>query len=797
VSKVVQSTTQICYHCGAECESETIVLKTHRFCCQGCASVFQILEGAGLADFYELEKNPGTRVNPKSKEKFHYLDNVEIQNKLLTFNENAIQQVQLDLPQIHCSSCLWLLENLPSLHDGIRNCVVHFSKKQATITYSSELLSLRELVELLAKIGYEPTITWDHQYQRAQQSDSGLLYRIAVAGFCFGNIMLFSFPEYLSSDLETKFGSYFAWICAMLILPVMFYAGLPYLVSAGKSLNNKRINMDVPIALGMVALFLRSFADLIMDVGPGYFDSLAGLIFFLLIGRWFQNRTYKALSFDRDYKSYFPIGVTLLEGEIEKTIPLDQVKVGDVLLIRDGELLPADASLLAQDALMNYQFVTGEQTLIPKTQGEYLYSGGKVSGNAAEVLIEKEVDQSYLTQLWNLSEQPGQKKVDPESKIDKVSRVFTWIVLGIALVAGLFWAVYDATQIWFVISSVLIVACPCALALTRPFAFGSAMRYLSKTGYYIKNGSVLDHLDEIRTWVFDKTGTITGQDIGEVKYHGEQFTASEIGALMALAHESSHPFSKRLYAYVNQGGTEQIANFSVEKGKGVSARWKGKEIRIGSTAFVGLDSLQASTEKPKGSGVGVRVNDKVGYFEFKEQFREGMEGMLSVLGRSKDLYLLSGDPNGEKKNYNHLFPAENMLFNQSPEDKLNWVKRFQEESAGVGFIGDGLNDSGALREAKVGIAVADDVYQFSPACDVIVQGNKLASFPQMLQFVHNLGKLIQYSYLVSILYNSVGVCFAVSGMLSPIVAAILMPLSSITVVGFVTGGVRILARSKS
>ena len=407
-------TNKICYHCGDQCGKDGVCFDEKEFCCNGCKTVYEIFTSNGLSKFYDLEARAGTTPNHAPK-KYDFLDNQEIVQQLVEFDEEDIQVVNLSTPSIHCSSCIWVLENLNRLHPSIKNSQVDFPKKTIRVTYDITDFSLKALVMLLSSIGYEPYISLEEFNKKSQKKNRSLIYKLGVAGFAFGNVMLLSFPEYFEVEefWLDQYKQVFRWLMFIFSLPVVFYAAQDYFLSALKGLRSKLLNIDVPIALGVLTLFLRSTVDIIFDLGSGFFDSLTGLVFFLLLGKFFQQKTYSFLSFERDYKSYFPIAVTRLNADgKEESVQVYKVKVGDRLLIRNQEIIPVDCVLIKGGAEIDYSFVTGESQAIFKESGDKLFAGGKQLSGVLEVEVLKSVSQSYLTELWgefNLSERQSVK----------------------------------------------------------------------------------------------------------------------------------------------------------------------------------------------------------------------------------------------------------------------------------------------------------------------------------------------------------------------------------------------------
>jgi P-type Cu+ transporter len=768
-----------CYHCNTMCEEE-IEFDNKVFCCYGCQTVYEIINQNELGKYYDLNSHPGKKKANEKSLRFDFLDLDEIKTKLLSFSEGGIEKINLNLPQIHCSSCLWLLENLHKLTEGVMSSQVNFGAKEAEITYKSDVISLRELAELLSNIGYPPAITLEDEKKKPKK-DSKLVRQIGLVGFCFGNIMLYSFPEYLGLDeRDASFQNIFNWLNVALSIPILIFGARQYIVSAYKSLKYKVVNIDVPISIGIFALYSRSLFEVISGQGAGYFDSFAGLIFFLLIGKWFQNKTFSAMNFERDFKSYFPIAITRLLDKGEEIVPIEKLEKGDRLLIRNQELIPADAILINGKGNIDYSFVSGESNHVKKNSGDVIYAGGRQVGSALTIELTDVVENSYLTRLWN--NPIFKKKVSVKDFSNTVSKYFTLFILVLAAVSGFVWMQIDSTQVAFIITSILIVACPCAIALSIPFTYGNSMRVLSKKSFFMRSAKVIDPLTEITDVIFDKTGTLTCSDEMSIEWVGDELTLADKAAVYEVSRQSTHPLSRKISNYLKSSSANiELAEFIETEGKGLSATIKNVAWKIGSASLVGAKS------KEDFSQVFLKKNQFVlGYFKFGNKYRPNLEGFLSSLNKQYNLHVLSGDNESETENLKLINSSLNLNFNQSPQDKFTYVSELQDAGKKVLMLGDGLNDAGAIKKADVGIAVVDDIYSFSPSSDVILDGQKMTSLNKFLDFASRSRNIVWLSYAFSLVYNLVGIYFAVSGQLTPLIAAILMPLSSISVVLLVT-----------
>jgi Cu+-exporting ATPase len=786
----------ICFHCGDECKDDSIKIEDKFFCCNGCKTVYEILDQNKLCNYYNLEQNPGISPNFNFGNRFEYLNDSSTIQRILDFQDENISKATFHIPQMHCSSCIWLLENLFKLNTYVTHSQVDFLKKELSVTFNHNILSLKELVKLLTSIGYEPQILLESVEQKTENIASQTLHlRIGVAGFCFLNVMLFSFPEYLGIDASDSFlKNFFVDLNIILSLPVVFFSGWEYFGSAIKGFRKKIINIDFPISLGILALFGRSLFEALSQIGSGYFDSLAGLIFFLLVGKFLQEKTYSYLNFERNYKSFFPLSITIKKDGKEISVPLNKLMVGNRIVVRKNEIIPADSILFNGDGRIDYSFVTGEAKPVNKVSGELVYAGGRQLGGAIELEVIREVSQSYLTQLWNndIFNKKTESFFTNFSNI--VSKRFTFFVLFVAFISAVFWLQSSFAIAVNVFTAVLIVACPCAIVLSVPFTFGNAMRIFGRNKFYLRNTSVIEDLGRVDSIVFDKTGTITQLGKSDLVFTGTVLNSFQQKMIKSLVRNSTHPLSLKVYNSLEADEFFPVTKFDEMPGLGITGVVYGNQVKIGSKEFVNhTTEVDNVTTK-----IFVSINDEViGFFSVTNSYREGINDIIRSLGKRFKLSLLSGDNEGEKFNLLKFFSSKDELyFNQSPEDKLGFVKSLKSSNKKVLMVGDGLNDAGALKQSDIGIAVTEDISSFSPACDAILDASKLNLLPKFLNYSQSAVKIIYISFVISFLYNLVGLSFAVQGMLSPLIAAILMPLSSISVVLFATISTNLLAKRR-
>lgn len=789
-----ESISSTCYHCGEDCGNVNVLLHDKRFCCQGCKMVYEILHEKDLCQYYDIDAQAGVSLRGKKQAHFAWLDDEVIQSQLIDYQEDTTTKTTFFLPAIHCASCVWLLENLFKFNDGILDSKINFIKKEIYLTFDNSKVSLRQLAELLVSIGYIPEINLgDLDKSKRKKIDRKLIYQLGVAGFGFGNVMLLSFPEYLGLDEINAIGfqKIFGWINILFAIPIVFFSGKDYLKSAWLSLQQRNLNIDVPISIGILTLLGRSIFEILSGVGAGYLDSLAGLVFFLLIGKWFQQITFNHLSFERDYKSYFPVAALLHNGE---TVPIQNLKRGDIIFVKNKELIPADGILKEGKGSIDYSFVTGESEAVVKNKGDQIFAGGKQLGESIQIQITKTVSQSYLTQLWNdavFFKEGFTQNNQTQFLADKVGKYFTYVILAIAFFTLFYWLTIDAGIAVNAFTSVLIIACPCAVALSIPFTFGNAIRILGKHGFYLKNTKVIEQFQQVTSVIFDKTGTLTltknnSFDRGcnnAITFHGDELTDEEIHHVIWMVSQSSHPLSQSILELLKgKIKTEKVIPFVSEnfleiEGKGLQAVVNQQVIKIGSAEFT-------QNKVNDAANVFLQINGKTkGFFTIKNQYRKDFETILNFYRNKNTIHLLSGDNEKTREQLEPYF-GKNLHYFQSPKDKMNFTKKLQLRGEQVLMFGDGLNDAGALQQSNVGVVIAEDTNNFTPACDAILDAKSFTQLPKFSKYMQGCLRLVYMAYGLAFIYNLIGLSYAVQGELSPLVAAILMPVSSITIVLF-------------
>ncbi|WP_316784119.1 heavy metal translocating P-type ATPase [Pedobacter frigiditerrae] len=781
----------LCYHCGEDISGVDLVIADKHFCCAGCKGVYQILSANNMCAYYAYNDSPGKRLETNAH--FEYLDEPSIVKQLVNYQDKENCIVTFYIPAIHCSSCIWLLEHLYKINPAIYSSRIDFLKREVNLSFKHNEIALRKVVEILVQIGYEPAINLqDVVKENSNRVDKALILKIGVAGFCMGNVMLFSFPEYFGiSNLEPQFKALFGWLNLAFSIPVVLFSGKDYFLSALASLKHKHINLDTPLALIIAVLFLRTAFAVVFNNGVGFADTLTGLVFLLLMGKWVKQRTYHHISFDRDYRSYFPIAITTLQNGMEKPKAINELAIGDRLWIRNGELVPADSILMRGDAWLDMSFVTGETEPQQKVLGEVIYAGGKQMGEGIEIEVLKNASQSYLTSLWNKENYSHNFK---QNFNDSVAKYFSIAVFIIAFIAMAYWFYHNnGTKAWAAFTAVIIVACPCVLALSTPFTLSAILSVFDKKGFYVKNTDAVEELAHCNSIVFDKTGTLTTIEDAKISFTGT-LTDNDKKLLVSLLNHSSHPLSRQILNSFSYGKFYPISKFKETPGKGIRGLVNNQMVYAGNQSVLPFD-----IKPDQHNGVHVVIDSAYkGSFIVTQQWRSNLAELMTKLTKQFSLKVLSGDTNKDEKALQSFFSLSTTIkFEQSPQQKLAAIIQQQESGEKVMMLGDGLNDAGALKQSDFGIAITDNINNFTPGCDAILKGSSLEFLPSFYQLSKDGLKIIKISFAIAIAYNCVGLYYAVQGTLYPLVAAVLMPLSTITIISFTTIATRFFARKNN
>lgn len=742
-----------------------------------------------MTAFYTCDVQPGTSqktVGTRDPARFAALDDPEVARRFVTPRPGDLARVAFPVPAMHCASCLWLLEQLWRFHPGIARSEANLLTRTVTVEFRPGAISLRQVAEQLAALGYEPVL--DQEPAAGVPAVRRRLYlKIGVAGFAFGNVMLFSVPRYANgAPLEPWFATLFGFLNVAFSLPVLFYSAADYFRAAWSALRGRTITLDVPIAIGLAVLFGRSAVEIVTGAGEGFLDSFSGLVFFLLIGKLFQQKAFESIAFDRTVQSFLPLSVRVEHDDGVRMTRVEALKPGDTMALRAQEVVPADAVLLDEAGAIDYAFVTGEQAPVPVTRGALVHAGGRVSGHGLRLTVARAVSHSALARLWTDPVFAEDKAHWLTSLLARFGWWFTVVAMALALAGAVAWWP-DGRKAAEVATAVLIIACPCAFTLAAPITLGTAMGVLGRAGFYLKQPAVALDLSRIDTIAFDKTGTLTTA-AADAAAACTGLDDADWTLVRRLAAQSVHPISRAIAGDLTGAG--RIDAIEEVPGQGVRGQIDGRHVAIGSAAFIArLTGATVTAEPGADLTTWVAVDGRAGTVRLTSGERPGMRAAAADIARRMPAWLLSGDHATDAARWTAVF-GDRMRFRQSPEDKLAAVRAEQAAGRRMAMIGDGLNDAGALAAADVGVAVSDDTACLVPACDAVIRGDRLSRLPVFLAYAARARRVIVVCFLVSLAYNALGLGLALTGTLTPLATAILMPVSSLTIVGLSVGLMR-------
>ena len=800
----VAADASLCRHCGEPCAAGAAPSADGPFCCRGCETVFAFLQAHDLQGYYANEPPPGPsqkRAGERDPRRFAALDDPQIVSRLVDFDDGRIARVTLSIPTIHCASCVWLLEQLWRFDPGVTRAEVDIMRRAVSVEFRPAATSLRKIAEQIAALGYEPALTPGEGRRGVPAAARRLYLQLGVAGFAFGNIMLFSIPRYANgAPLEGIFQRLFDALNVLFALPVLLFSASDYFKTAWQAVRTRTMALEVPVALGLAVLFGRSVVEVATATGEGFMDSFTGLVFFLLIGRLFQQKVFDRVAFDRTFRSFLPLSVQVERESGLAVIPIEQLRPGDRIVVRPQEVVPADAILLDERADMDYAFITGEQRPVPARFGEKVRAGGRVVDRAIRLRVLHEASHSQLARFWSNQVFAKPKSYWLADVTARFGRWFTIGAVGLAAAGALAWWP-DASASVSVATAVLIIACPCALTLAAPITLGTAMGLLGSRGLYLKHPAVALDLSRVDTVVFDKTGTLTTAEARPAIEH-DGLSARALAMVRRLAAESVHPASRAIAARMVAGappddaaggtaGVPWVQSVREVPGQGVCGTVGGHLVAIGTAAFVEAETGARIAGPP--DAVCAAAGAERGWIWIAAAARPGIAETAQALAADHDICLLSGDHGGERDRWAPIF-GHRMHFRQSPADKLAFIRDAKAAGRHVLMVGDGLNDAGALAAADVGIAVSDETACMTPACDAVISGQRLAALPAFLRYTRRARHVVVACLIVSMVYNVAGLALALAGALTPLVAAIFMPVSSLTIIGMASGLMRWSAR---
>ena len=774
----------------------------HQFCCSGCKMAYQLINSCGLDSFYSMvEHSDQTSANSAAREDgFEEFDRESFLKNFAKPLEGGLMQITLLLDGIHCAACIWLLEKLPNMLPGVLDANLNWARQSIKIRWDASEVSLSTIARTLSRLGYfpHPVRVNKDENRRINESRKHLI-GIGIAGAAAGNNMLIALALYLSwfSEMGSGMTTMMRVASCFVGMVSLAWPGRVFLRGAWNAIKTRTAHMDLPIALGLGVGSIAGLVNVIRGTGEIYFDSLSVLVFLLLVGRWIQFRQQgrAADAVELLYRLTPKNARKLVDGELIDTY-VDMVEVGDKLEIRPGELIPVDGEVIDGHSEVDESILTGESRLVAKSVGSLLMAGTKNQGSVLRLQTKAIGDETRLSKIVELVEQASHNKPQIVQWANRIGGYFVVTIISLAvltLIAWLYWAPALAVDRAV---ALLIVACPCALAIATPLAISVALGRAASRKMMIKGGDVLQVLNQPGMIWLDKTGTLTEGHLEIVNIH----EYVDIGAMaVALESNSNHPVARAFVKHFkfdeNPVHSFSCVEFVEHEGMGVSGRVNDEDMVIGNQALLQYFNIEVSERdqniadqiiNAELSPCWIACDGKIAAIAaIGDQLRNDSLGCISQLkSEGWQIGILSGDHQSIVDQVaTRLGIAREFALGQlSPEEKVAQVQHAMEDYSTVVMVGDGVNDSAALAAATVGIAVHGGAEASLAAAPVFLGQQGLAPIQDLLSISRSTARTLRWNFAIAIGYNCLGATLAFFGLINPLVAAILMPISSLSVV---------------
>ncbi len=767
------------------------------FCCSACATAYTMLSEHGLGAYHRFPERRLSAVRPSGRA-FSDFDHEAFQSRYVQRDADGLSRVELALEGVHCPSCVWLIERVPLLMTGVARAELDVRLNRAVVTWDAGATRLSEIARTLDALGYTP-----HPYRGRERAalrrseDRAMLVRIGVAGAIATNAMLAALAIY-AGEFNTMDGSalaLFRWISLILTIPTLVWPGRIFFTSAWAALRARTVHMDVPIALALFAATTRGVINTISGTGPIYFDGVCVLVFLLLVGRFLQARGQRAATDATEQLfALTPATARLLHDDsVAEDVPADALGVGARIAVHAGETIPADGEVLWGYSRLNRAILTGESADVRVDVGDTVYAGTLNRTAELHVRVTASGDDSRLARILAQVDESARRRAPVVLLADRLASRLVLVVLSLAAATFVLWVRRDTAAAWDNTIALLIATCPCALALATPLAMTTAVGRAARTGIFVKGGDTLEALSRPGWLVLDKTGTLTTGETALVTWSGEERLKS---MTLAVEATSTHPIAagfRRAWPGLMPGVATNVTHTI---GGGVIGDVDGERIVIGSPRFVATHiGTPTDTLQPDNSGespVHIAVNGRlVARAGFGDAIRPDAAASLATLrARGWRTMLLSGDAAGVTARVGATlgFATEDIVSEASPEDKAERVRALvaaagtSKTPSCVAMVGDGVNDAAAIAAATVGIGVHGGAEASLATADIAMTRDGLAALVALDEGARRSMRLIRLNMAWALAYNVVGVSLAMTGHVTPLVAAVMMPASSLTVV---------------
>ncbi|WP_156485841.1 heavy metal translocating P-type ATPase [Crenobacter luteus] len=796
-----------CFHCGLPVPAHADFPiryreRTERACCAGCQAVAQTIVDAGLADYYAHRTEEARRAEPlppELVEQIRLYDNEALQKSFVRVEDGSLREAALILEGITCAACVWLNERQLKRLPGVVSVDINYSTHRARVRWDDARVKLSAILEAVAAIGYRA-----HPYDAArsealaQKERKGALNRLWVAGLSMMQVMMYAVPVYMApaGEIDPEFLWLLHWASFALTLPVVLYSALPFYKGSWRDLKARRLGMDVPVAIGVVVAFAASSWALFNHIDHGiYFDSVSMFVFLLLGGRYLEGIARRRAGEATDsLVKLLPAFAHRVPGwpaaRDAHEAPVAELAVGDVLLVKPGETVPADGVVLDGASALDESLLTGESRPIDKRARDTVIAGSVNTASPLYVEVTQTGADTRLSSIVRLLDKALADKPRLAQLADRFAAWFVAALLVAAVATYLVWLPTDAERALWVTVAVLVVSCPCALSLATPAALTAATGHLATLGVLTTRGHAIETLARVDTVVFDKTGTLTHGAPRLVARHAFSGDAdAQLAVAQALEAGSEHPIARALLAAPCDAPLPTLAELVNLPGQGVEGVIAGARWRLGRVDFVaGLaGALPAGFANWQHGATVIALGGDAGWqalFALADAPREDAAALVAALQRDgKTVHLLSGDADGAVAALATALGVDRHRARATPEDKLAYVGALQAQGRRVLMVGDGVNDAPVLARADVSLAMGGGTDVARASGDMVLLNDALAALPAALSLAKKTLAVIRQNLVWAAGYNLVALPLAMAGFVTPWLASLGMAMSSLLVVG--------------
>jgi Cu2+-exporting ATPase len=759
-------------------------------CCPGCQAVSQAIVDAGLLSYYKFRTEPGSKQNalvPEALTQFSAYDLPEVQQDFV-HSEDNVESVSLSIDGITCAACAWLIEHKVKQLTGVSQVLVNSTTQRAMISWDKRTVKLSDILGQISRIGYQAApYQVDEQELNNQLNSRKFLLRLGLAGFATMQVMMFALALYTGyfTDLDVQYRDYFRWVSMIFATPVVLYSAQPFYFSAIRTLLSGKLNMDVSVSIAIGGAYTASCFATVNGTGEVYFESVSMFTFFLLLGRYFEQKArQKASVSSSNLHKLVPLTAHLVIENGQEEIPAKKLRLNDVILVKPGEMVAADGIVIEGHTSINEAMLTGEQMPIEKQRDQPVYAGTINVDQPIKVRVTALGQNQLVAEIIRLQEVASNTKPAIALLADKLSRYFSGTILTIATITYLVWQQISPEDAFWVTLSVLVATCPCALALATPTAVTCATAIFTRLGIITRKAGVFEKLPLIKHVVFDKTGTLTcgTLSIGQIDCTADVTQAEALAIAAALETGSRHPIAAAFALFAdNTLVTEQVHH---EVGFGVRGSIEGTDYLIGNAVFTGARvDTQDPTQKIWLARSANGQLEVLASFEIQDNIRQDSKATIEILRQQGcRISIASGDSSGHVHQLAKELGIEDVHSGLTPAAKLALVSELQKQTR-VAMFGDGINDAPVLAGADLSVAMGSGSAIAKNSADLILLGDHLSRFTQAVSVAKLTTQIIKQNLAWALGYNALILPLAVTGHVAPYIAAIGMSASSLIVVG--------------